>query len=283
MEFDAVEKMGSSIVQHGPLNNRIYLLKLCGEDMPEILPRLDRLALREGYTKILAKVPMEWFARFQKRGYVLEAMVPGMIRGKTDAGFMGKFQDPDRRLARGKERLREVLELTRNDNEDGMVLSEALPRDGLRIECCGPADAEEMSRVYRSVFRSYPFPISDPGYVKKTMDAHVRYYCVRSAGRIVALASSEMDAENRNVEMTDFATIPDRRGQGLAGRLLAKMESDMAGEGMRTAFTIARALSPGMNLVFSRRGYAFSGALINNTHIAGGIESMNVWYKPLNG
>ena len=55
----------------------------------------------------------------------------------------------------------------------------------------------------------------------------------------------------------------------------------MRQKNMRTAYTIARAISPGMNITFAKAGYKFSGTLINNTNISGGIESMNVWYKSL--
>jgi hypothetical protein len=44
-------------------------------------------------------------------------------------------------------------------------------------------------------------------------------------------------------------------------------------------YTIARAISVGMNITFARCGYDFGGTLVNNTQIAGRIESMNVWYK----
>jgi len=55
----------------------------------------------------------------------------------------------------------------------------------------------------------------------------------------------------------------------------------MKARGIKTAYTIARAASPGMNITFGRAGYAFSGRLKNNTQIAGDLESMNVWHKPL--
>lgn len=278
LEFDTVEKLGRSTIQHGPLNNRIYLLKLDSADMPGLLFRMDRLARKKGYTKILAKAPENMISLFEKQGYVREAAIPGLLRGKVSAGFMGRFLDPDRKRVRQAERVRKVLEPVLKDAGGGVN-----PEDNLRISCCAPTDAVEMSRMYQRVFRSYPFPITDPGYVEKIMATHVRFYCVRTAGRIVALSSSEMDEENLNVEMTDFATLSDYRNRGLAGYLLTKMESDMAAEGMRTAYTIARASSPGMNLVFSRSGYSLAGTLVNNTQIAGGIESMHVWYKRLEG
>jgi putative beta-lysine N-acetyltransferase len=79
--------------------------------------------------------------------------------------------------------------------------------------------------------------------------------------------------------MTDFATLPPHRKQGLARALLAHMDRCAADAGVRVSFTIARALSFGMNITFRRRGYRFGGTLINNTQIAGSLESMNVWYR----
>jgi putative beta-lysine N-acetyltransferase len=81
--------------------------------------------------------------------------------------------------------------------------------------------------------------------------------------------------------MTDFATLPDGRGRGIALSLLALMEQDPKVRTMRTAYTIARSLSPGMNITFAKAGYAYGGTLTNNTDISGSIESMNIWYKPL--
>jgi putative beta-lysine N-acetyltransferase len=81
--------------------------------------------------------------------------------------------------------------------------------------------------------------------------------------------------------MTDFATLPEYRSKGLASFLLMKMEEEMRRRGIITAYTIARAESYGMNIVFSKHGYAYAGTLVKNTNISKGIESMNVWYKAL--
>ena len=138
-----------------------------------------------------------------------------------------------------------------------------------------------MSQLYKQVFPSYPFPIDDPDYIRETMKTHIQYYAFESKGQFVALSSAEMDQKQQNVEMTDFATHPEYRGQGLAVQLLQHMETQMAARDMLTAYTIARALSPGMNITFAKLGYQYNGRLINNTHISGHIESMNVWSKRL--
>ena len=55
----------------------------------------------------------------------------------------------------------------------------------------------------------------------------------------------------------------------------------MKSSGILNAYTIARAISPGMNITFARLGYHYGGRLVNNTQISGGLESMNIWYKSL--
>jgi len=49
--------------------------------------------------------------------------------------------------------------------------------------------------------------------------------------------------------------------------------------GIKVVYTIARLNSIPMNKTFLRLNYQYSGTLINNTNIAGKIESMNILYK----
>ncbi len=161
------------------------------------------------------------------------------------------------------------------------IAPESLPPSPYEIRIATLDDVQEMSAVYQRVFPSYPFPITEAGYLAETMASHVVYFVAVKDGKIGALSSAEMDRQGRNVEMTDFATLPEHLGQGLAVQLLWQMEREMPGYDMHTAYTIARALSPGMNITFAKMGYCFAGTLVNNTDISGQIESMNIWYKQL--
>ncbi len=138
-----------------------------------------------------------------------------------------------------------------------------------------------MAELYREVFASYPFPIHNPEYLIETMASHFFYYGLWDQDKLVALASAETDLRGQNAEMTDFATLPAYRSKGLASYLLAQLEDASAERGIRTAYTIARAYSYGMNITFSKQGYTYSGTLTHNTQISGELESMNVWYKAL--
>ena len=191
---------------------------------------------------------------------------------------MTKYFSRERRLERQSSGIREILAAAQKKRPNG-TSKDFEKKSGIFL--CSPSDAREMSAVYQQVFRTYPFPIYDPDYLIDSMKQHIHYYCVREGNRIVSLASSEIDADSLSAEMMDFATLPDWRGQRLARQLLERMETEMTRLNMRTAYTIARALSPAMNITFARMGYAYGGTLNNNTNISGHIQSMNVWYKSL--
>lgn len=135
--------------------------------------------------------------------------------------------------------------------------------------------------MFKYSFASYPFPVFDADYLGKMMALNTAYYCVRKNQRIVAVAAAEIERTARYAEITDFATVPDCRGQGLAASILHHMEQELRHQNIKTAFTIARAKSLAMNRVFHKSGYHYAGLLKNNTQISGNIENMTVWYKAL--
>jgi putative beta-lysine N-acetyltransferase len=278
-DFDVMEHMGGSLIQHGDYNRRIYLMKLDPADLPGLVEELAALARRRGYTKIFVKVPASSREPFLAAEYGQEAVVPGFFGGKEDAAFLGFYLDEARRRERHPGKVQENLELALARQNQGRGPS-ALPA-GFRLAECSEDDVAEMAAVYRAVFPTYPFPIHDPDYLRQTMRTHIRYFQVRQRGRLVALSSAETDRPEGNAEMTDFATLPDSRGHGLAVHLLHRMQQEMAAEGIPTLYTIARSLSAGMNITFAKLGYAYGGTLINNTNISGRTESMNVWYRRL--
>jgi len=270
---DQIEKIGDSIVQHGPANNRAYLMKLAVQDLPDITEQLEWLAAHHGYTKIFAKVPGMALKHFLDNGYELEAVIPAFY-STDDCCFLGKYYCQDRKQELEYKQVNTVLASAQQQLQAG---KQQLP-EGFTCRTAKAGDALAMSSVYRSVFASYPFPIFDPEYLKSIMGTTV-FFGVWEENRLVALASAEMDESSGTVEMTDFATLTACRGHGLALYLLQQMEEEMKLRGMHIFYTIARAYSHGMNITFARNGYTYAGTLTNNTNISGSLESMNVWYK----
>jgi putative beta-lysine N-acetyltransferase len=275
---DIITSIGRSIVQHGSHNDRIYVMKLSMHDVPNIVHRLYDMALENSYSKIFVKVPGYALDTFIKAGYGIEAYVPGFFNGTEGAYFVAKYTDWTRAVDRKNGVIENVLSEARAFSARFMV--PAL-KDCFTFHKAGLEDAGELASLYRRTFSTYPFPITDADYIRKTMQDNVQYYYMRLKDKIVGAASAEMDNESKNVEMTDFATLEGHQSKGVSAYLLQKMEQNMVSEGMKVSYTIARATSYPMNKVFSRAGYAFGGMLINNTNICGTYESMNVWYKAL--
>lgn len=272
---DTIEKIGNSIIQHGRYNDRIYLMKLDPEDIALLLDKLDALAEKESYSKIFTKVPESFKELLCDRNYLCEAAIPRYYDGKQNAVIMSKFLDDKRSI----DCLNEIHEnvvmtaLSKRNDQQTTVPSE------YSIRICDKSDISQMADLYKKTFETYPFPIHDPDYLLKTIEDNVVYFGAFKEEKIVALSSSEIEYGHSNVEMTDFATLPEFRGKGLSSYLLRKMEDEMKAKGIKTAYTIARASSYGMNIVFAKCGYEYCGRLVNNTNISGNIESMNIWYR----
>lgn len=278
--YDIIEKIGNSLLQHGKYNDRIYLMKADSSDFPQILLKLDKLADEQKYSKIFAKVPAALSDVFLINGYVREAKIPGFFNGKEDAVFFSRFTDPARKnIAAGKkQKIQQNLALAKNRAGAGLKKKLA---DTFLLRKLAKTDLKQLASLYRQVFDSYPFPIFETDYLKKTMDNNVYYFGIFQNDILVAASSAEVDAENSNSEMTDFATLPDFRSNNFSLLLLNEMEKEMQMTGIKTLYTIARSYSAGMNITFSKMDYGFSGTLVNNTNIAGSLECMNVWYKTL--
>lgn len=276
---DKMEIFSDALIQHGPLSNRIYLMKIKQSNPAQLILAMDDFARNKGYTKIFAKIPACQAEMFLESGYQKEAEIPAFYHGQEAAFFLGKYLDSQRKQETSLDLIQKTYEIV-NSKKRIRPESAFLP-GGTIIRRCIPDDAEKMSILYKEVFLSYPFPIDNPLYIRHTMDDSTIYYGIEIDGQFVSLASAEMDLISNNVEMTDFATLPTFRGKSFARQILACMENEMMAEGIQTAYTIARAISPAMNITFKKAGYTYGGRLINNTNISGQIESMNVWYKKL--
>ena len=274
-KMDRIEKIGFSTIQHGPFNNRIYLMKFDKRDNLHLLTQLNELALKNGYSKIFAKIPASAHPISLQHGFTQEAYIPEFYKNGEGVFFMSRFLTPERQII-APESLSTLAKLLSNPN---LNRNDQLP-ENFELKITEPQHIPDMVKLYRQVFKTYPFPITEAAYLQKTMnEGHVIYFGIWDQGKLVGLSSAELDLENRNAEMTDFAVFPEYRGQKLASFLLKEMESEMLKRNFKTLYTIARLESPGMTKTFVNQGYHYSGLLKNNTNISGQIESMNVFYK----
>ena len=262
----------NSSVSHDSANNRVYITDLHLTDLPKILPCLLELALQKGYTKLFAKVPAQGVPHFICHGYQIEAMVPQLFDGIESGFFMVRYLDESR----------SVPEVQALQAFQPLLLQgrKSIEPPALPVESLGESHASEIVQVFSQVFESYPFPIFDESFIRQSMrEFGTRYFGIRESGVLVAISSAECSATHSYAEMTDFAVLPQCRGQKMAAILLAHMEQALLADSFHTFYTIARLHSLSMNKTFQQAGYQWGGVLTQNTQISGAIESMVVWYK----
>lgn len=276
--LDQITTIADGLIHHGKQNNRVYVMKAPKLNHKKFIAKIEDLASENDYEKIIAKVPEGIKEEFINNGYNEEAQVPNFYLGKEACSFVSKYMCLGRRKVRDKEIIEKVLKAAHKIK--GSLFKTNL-KDTFICRKAEKKDIGDMVSLYKKVFITYPFPIHQEDYIASTMEEDVIYFGVWRNNELVALSSSEIDWKNKNAEMTDFAVDPNYRGRNISSRLLQVMEGEMKKHHILTAYTIARAVSYGMNCTFSKNGYDFAGTLFNNTHISSDIESMNVWYKAL--
>lgn len=272
--MDKIEKYKETLIHHGDYNDRMYILKFPGEGDKDLVREITGKAISNNYSKVVAKVPKSKLTLFLTTGYKLETTIPRYYKGKEDCCFVSRFLTTERAVFDPEplEKFEQVL-------SEYKYTDQKTTQGGTLIRELTEEDAPLMAEVYKQVFETYPFPIFNTDYLIETMRSHVLYVGAFQKNKLIGIASSEMDVQNQNAEMTDFAMLPESRGLGLSKVLLGTMEQNMKDRNMKTLYTMARLNSIPMNKTFLSAGYNYAGTLINNTNIAGGIESLNILYK----
>ncbi|MFM1651474.1 putative beta-lysine N-acetyltransferase [Brevibacillus sp. B_LB10_24] len=260
-------------------NKRVKLLRYRPEGLDALHAEMERIALAERLTKCIVYAAKADVEKLQSLGYTLEGRIDGFDLGRN-AYMMARFLSEERAVSAAADLAEEVLQASLAKAKAGAAAASGLP-DGYRQREAVEADAEELARLYGIVFATYPTPMDDPAYVRKTMQENTHYTVVECGGKIVCAASAEVSPEYGSVEFTDCATHPDHLGRGLLQPLFYTLEAKMEQIGIYYLYTLTRAQSHGMNITAAKHGFAYRGRLINNCTIYSGFEDMNIWVKPL--
>jgi putative beta-lysine N-acetyltransferase len=263
-----------------PYNRRLKLYRVSAEDLgfPEI--RFWRDGLRSGaqpYSKLIVYgLPgdeMEWV----RRGFIREGVILGYFADGQDAWIWSAFNEGQRDMAPHDGEHEQIVALA----VDKPTIEPDLP-DGFSCRRARQPDAEAISELLGTVFPDYPTP-TDAGTVATQIATGSNIYRLvfDENGRLAAAASAEIDNRRRSAELTDCATLPAFRGAGLMAYILRQLEHDLEKDfGITDRYTIARADEVGMNCVFSKLGWVYTGRLVNNCRMPNGWESMNLWCAP---
>jgi putative beta-lysine N-acetyltransferase len=259
-----------------PFNKRIRVDDYRG-NIKLIVDKSEQIAHAQRAEKLILKARFEDYSMLLESGFLPEAMVDGYFLG-SNAYFFSKFYTVERK---------------KNDHwiiEDGIIHSiyqlqssserDVLPKE-YHLKKADESCAEQLSNLYKKVFKIYPTPLHDPEYVKKTMKDGTIYFVYYYQAEIVSAASAEVNLFYKNAELTDCATLNDHRKYGLMKLILREIEGELRKNGIFCAYSIARSLSFGMNAVLFQLDYFYRGRFMNNCYIYDKLENMNMWVKNL--
>ncbi len=228
------------------------------------------------YEKWIIKARAEHLLDWMSLGFSLEATVPYYFNG-SDAYFLCYYTSQSRRdsgeTLKETELLQDVLNLPTSDYSP--LSNQLIMRRAIS------SDAKQLSQLYRQIFTVYPTPLYEEEYLSSLLQEDSLFYIIVDKKDIVSAASAEIDYVYHNAELTDCATLPAYRKYGFMKHLLSALEVELKQRHIFCAYTIARALSFGMNAAFQQLGYIYTGRLTNNCYIYKSLEDMNVWVKDL--
>ena len=257
-------------------NRRVRVEDYLG-NLFSVLEKAEEVAEEENADKLIIRGRIEHFNELLERGYIFEASIDGYFLG-SDCYFFSKFLSDERKTSAHWTEEDGIIKSVYHLKEPAQTIS---PPKAYVLKKMDEGDAGSLSKLYKSVFQIYPTPLNNPDYIIHTMREGSIYYGFVCNGQVVSAASAEMNTFYKSAEMTDCATLKEHRKHGLMKILLARLEQELVDNSIFCAYSIARALSFGMNAVLYQLGYVYRGRLVNNVFIYDKIENMNVWVKDL--
>ncbi len=255
------------------LNKRIKVLDYHSNNIDLLISYLYNLD-RGMFSKIIVVARENDWQDFLSRGYVLEGINEGYYRGRPGF-YMVKFLTTERRMSHTLEKEAEIFrDILRRPR---VSVPPSLPV-GYSLRNAVSEDIPQIIPLFKSIFASYPSPITDPGYLSQFLKNHI-FQLVTYNGQLISTASAEIDRKHLSAEMTDCACLPEHRSKSLMSCLLYSIEQELTQSGFKNFYSIARASQPGINAVLWKLGYNYGGCFINNCTIGGQFENMNLWIK----
>jgi len=236
-----------------------------------------RDAHESGATKVILYATTTDRVGWAEAGFTLEGTILGYFGDGGDADIWSSFRIGERRNESERVEHDRVVEAARACERRTARLA-----DRFRCRPGTVDDAAQIAALMRETFREYPDPISPRGVARAIENRSRHFRVVRDeSDAIVASASAEIDHANRSAELTDCATRPDARGNGLMSVILQALERDLDDDfGIVDHYTLARADEVAMNCAFAKLGWTYTGRLVNNCRMPNGWESMNIWCRP---
>lgn len=277
--FEKIETIDGALVYHGNMHNRIYFTEAKEADLGTLLPKMKELAKTKKYEKILSKASEGSMNVLTSNGYTVEAKIPGLYNGTIDGYFLADYVS--QRRHENDEKTRKTIEsvkviaLAANKQDSDSHFE--LPAK-TEVKKLNTANFDQLEELHRKAYKYHPHQIKDKDHFNLLATLEHEFYGLFENGELLVSAIVAIHEEEANIEIVDFTTHPDYRGQNLSYFLVQHMKEQMKSYRCKTMYTMVRATSYGLNITFSKHGFQLAGTLTNNCVVRDTLESMNVWY-----
>ena len=277
--FETIENIDGALVYHGNMHNRIYLTEADHVDLDSLLPKMKQLAKEKQYEKILGKASEKGVNTFKSKGFTIEAKIPGLYNGTIDGYFLADYTSQKRLLndEKNNKTIATVKTIAKAANKPNTDSHFELPLN-LNIKELSSSDFSTLEDLHKKAYKYHPHQIKDVSYFAQLEQLDHQFYGLYKNGELLVSAILDVNTNEANVEIVDFVTHPDYRGQNLSYFLVQEIKKQMDKLCCKTIYTMVRATSYGLNITFSKHGFILAGTLINNCIVRDSLESMNVWY-----
>lgn len=266
-------------------NRRIRILDYTGTDLRTLGKHLDLVAEENRAGKIILYARESDLQQLLTFGWVFEGVMSGYFLGQP-AFCLARYADLGRACSEFTEKEDAIIQIILNreagDNTELRPIAAASRQyqSSLDVRMLQPEDVDEVMEVFAEVFDTYPSPVEERAHFEQIFSGTGYLMMVaRHNGQVTGIISAEIDEKNLCAEITDCVTLTQYRGQGIMGGLLDIVEQRLWDRGLKYLYSLTRAGIPPINAVFHRKGYVYSGRLVNNCNIGGRYESMNIWEK----
>ncbi|MCX8131962.1 MAG: putative beta-lysine N-acetyltransferase [Clostridia bacterium] len=242
----------------------------------DIIMFIVDFAKKEGLGKVISNCRIKLLKPFRNCGFKIEGIINGYFCDE-DAYCISLFIDKKRELSKHKEEEDAILHQCVIQNKKSPITK----NHKYTIRNAVESDIPQMIQLFETVFDTYPSPVFCSKYLQSVMSTQILFKVAVEDGKIISIASADTDTHNMNAEITDCATFPEHRGRGILTNLIQSLEYDLHRKGFHTLYSLSRAINHGINKSLSNLDYKYCGRLINNCHICGNFEDMNIWAKKL--
>ncbi len=213
---------GAAEIDADRFNERLRVIRYDGQ-ITALIPAVLAEAKQEGAQKVIFFAKRGDEPEFVKHLFIVEGVIDGYYNGH-EAVVMVRYLSEERRRSDSYVSEDSTVDRLYETPQRGLTQTES----ALMFRKADEDDADRLSHLYKHVFLTYPTPVFNPLYIKKTMRENTIYYAAFDQDRLIGAASADINPVLGHAEMTDCAVLSDYRGNSVTAHLFKALEQELA-------------------------------------------------------